>query len=249
MSAPVKAPASPAPAAQQQPQLPSDIEVALRAALPWPPVPPAPRVKVATRFLPTAMSHVQVYSDYAVKLLVTRHCKDVDREMECAVVPMDPVSNLGTPGSPGPFAGMVSANAYADDNWLLSPVDASATKSLTALAVKLARGRAAAAVAGFAFEIPPGYTASELPVARIDVYEDVKGERPVATLYADMAVSPMDYPLAYVMLPPERIYVVPPDSEVRIDVTLDGRASGTLQFKLVVLPPVLLVSAKQKKYY
>jgi len=189
----------------------------------------------------------------AMVMLFAQQCRNVDPQNECVAVPANPKTDFG-PG--GKYVDVVQANAYQSDDWV-ALINPSATDIL---AVRLKPDTAAMAIAGFALETDETLR-SWIPIVRINVYQDLAKQKPIRTLNMLLSVAPMDYPLAYALFP-EPI-VIGPGKEVVIEAIADARltgrseqgallslspASSSMQYVVMVLPPIVLTSRKRVGY-
>jgi hypothetical protein len=174
----------------------------------------------------------------AMVMLFVQRCRNVDPQNECAAVPVNPKTDFG-PG--GRYVDVVQSNAYQSDDWVAS-INPGVTD---VLAVRLKPDAAAIAIAGFAVETDDALR-SWIPIARINIYQDLTKQKPVRTLNMLLSVAPMDYPLAYALFP-EPI-IIGPGKELVIETVTDARLTEPQQYVVMWLPPIVLTSRKRVGY-
>jgi len=174
----------------------------------------------------------------AMVMLFAQQCRNVDPQNECVAAPANPKADFGTGGK---YVDVVQANAYQSDNWVAA-VNPGATD---VLAARLKPDVAALAVAGFAVETDATLRTG-VPIVQINIYQDLAKQKPVKTLNMLLSTVPMDYPLAYALLP-EPI-VIGPGKEFVIEVVADSRLTSPQQYVVMWLPPIVLTSKKRVGY-
>jgi hypothetical protein len=174
----------------------------------------------------------------AMVMLFAQQCRNVDPQNECVATPANPKADFGTGGK---YVDVVQANAYQSDNWVAA-VNPGATD---VLAARLKPDVAALAVAGFAVETDATLRTG-VPIVQINIYQDLAKQKPVKTLNMLLSTVPMDYPLAYALLP-EPI-VIGPGKEFVIETVADARLTSPQQYVVMWLPPIVLTSKKRVGY-
>jgi len=174
----------------------------------------------------------------AMVMLFAQQCRNVDPQNECVAAPANPKADFGTGGK---YVDVVQANAYQSDNWVAA-VNPGATD---VLAARLKPDVAALAVAGFAVETDATLRTG-VPIVQINIYQDLAKQKPVKTLNMLLSTVPMDYPLAYALLP-EPI-VIGPGKEFVIETVADARLTSPQQYVVMWLPPIVLTSKKRVGY-
>jgi len=172
----------------------------------------------------------------AMVMLFVQQCRNVDPQFECVAAPANPKTDFGTGGK---YVDVVQANAYQSDDWVAA-VNPGATD---VLAARLKPDVAAFAVAGFAVETDP---ALKIPIARINIYQDLAKQKPVKTLNMLLSTTPHDHPLAYALLPEP--VVIGPGKEFVVEVVADFRVTEPQQYVVMWLPPIVLTSKKRVGY-
>ncbi len=110
----------------------------------------------------------------AMVRLFAQQCRNVDPQFECVAVPANPQTDFGAGGR---YVDVVQANAYQSDDWVAS-INPGATD---VLAVRLKPDTVAVAIAGFAVDTT-GDLKPWVPIARINIYQDLTKQKPVRTL-------------------------------------------------------------------
>jgi len=175
----------------------------------------------------------------AMVMLFTQQCRNVDPQFECVAAPANPKTDFGTGGK---YVDVVQANAYQSDDWVAA-VNPGATD---VLAVRLKPDTAAVAIAGFAVETDPALRTG-VPIARINIYQDLAKQKPVKTLNMLLSTTPMDHPLAYALLPEP--VVIGPGKEFVIEAVADVRyVYEAARYVVMWLPPIVLTSRKRVGY-
>ena len=174
----------------------------------------------------------------AMVMLFAQQCRNVDPQNECVAAPTNPKTDFGTGGK---YVDVVQANAYQSDDWVAA-VGPGATD---VLAARLKPDTVAFAVAGFAVETDPALKTG-VPIARINIYQDLAKQKPVKTLNMLMSIAPQDYPLAYAVFPEP--VVIGPGKEFVIETVADVRLTSPQQYVVMWLPPIVLTSRKRVRY-
>jgi len=174
----------------------------------------------------------------AMVMLFAQQCRNVDPQNECVAAPTNPKTDFGTGGK---YVDVVQANAYQSDDWVAA-VGPGATD---VLAARLKPDTVAFAVAGFAVETDPALKTG-VPIARINIYQDLAKQKPVKTLNMLMSIAPQDYPLAYAVFPEP--VVIGPGKEFVIETVADARLTSPQQYVVMWLPPIVLTSRKRVGY-
>jgi len=174
----------------------------------------------------------------AMVMLFVQQCRNVDPQFECVAAPANPKTDFGTGGK---YVDVVQANAYQSDDWVAA-VNPGATD---VLAARLKPDVAAFAVAGFAVETDPALRTG-VPIARINIYQDLAKQKPMKTVNMLLSATPQDYPLAYALLPEP--VVIGPGKEFVVEVVADSRVTAPQQYVVMWLPPIVLTSKKRVGY-
>jgi hypothetical protein len=196
--------------------------------------------RMYTNYIFPTLDEVKSATFRALVRLFTEQCGKVSPGItpDCVAVHPNPATDLGAGGK---YVDYVQANSYVSDDFLAT-VNPGTTDLL---AIRLKPDTVAMAIAGFAIEVDESLRTG-LPVARINVYQDLAKQKPVATVNAELAVTHMDYPFAYVLMP--NAIVVAPGQELVIELVSDARLTESGQYVVMWLPPVVLTSRRRVAY-
>jgi hypothetical protein len=201
------------------------------------PSPPPPRYVKFTNTALTALADINARLRAAVDALALTHCRRITSG-ECAVVPLLPKSDSDARRYLDPVV-----SGYKSDDWVVTVPAGGGSVDL--LGGRIKPETAAMVIAGFAVETTASIDHG-MPVTRIEIYADMEKRKRVMTVNALMAVAPMDYPLAYVML--ETPVFLGPNTYFTITAYGDSRLASAIDRAVVILPPVVLVPRAKAAY-